>query len=265
MTGLIRELVESLSNTLRDERLEDVRVGIFYTGVKLSSGHAGVAYTMVRGLTEAACCPKVPMAGELSGMSAAKAIELAEEEDTILSAVGIATINAASQSLIFGQMGCRYNVLVGYDALDAVSIKPSDSVVMVGAFPPYVRRLVQNVKNLTVFDDNKSALKELGLPTEPPVSLERSLKDATVTIITGSAFVNKTIERLLELSGNAREVLVVGPTASMIPDPLFKRGVTVVGGIRITDVERMLRVVSEAGGTRALLRTCSERYTIVRN
>ncbi|MEM2056886.1 MAG: DUF364 domain-containing protein [Thermoproteota archaeon] len=105
---------------------------------------------------------------------------------------------------------------------------------------------------------------ELGLPTEPDVSLENSLKNASVAIITGSAFVNKTIERLLELSSNTREVLVVGPTASMLPDLLFKRGVTAVGGIRITDVEKMLRVVSEAGGTRALLKTCAEKYTILK-
>ncbi|MEM2909581.1 MAG: DUF364 domain-containing protein [Nitrososphaerota archaeon] len=265
MAGLIRELVETLFDKFQNERLEDIRVGIFYTGVKLSTGHGGVSYTMARGLTETTCCPKVPMAGEIAGMSVSDAIKLAEEEDTILSAIGIATINAASQSLIFGEMRSRYNVILGNDALDTVSIKPSDSVVMVGAFPPYVKRLMQNVRELIVFDDNKSALMELGLPTEPGVSLEKSLRNASVAIITGSAFVNKTIERLLELSSNAREVLVVGPSASMVPDPLFKRGATVVGGIRIMDVEGMLRVVSEAGGTRALLKACAERYTISRH
>lgn len=264
MTGLIRELITVLSDKFQNERLEDVRVGIFYTGVKLSTGHGGVSYTMTKPLTETICCPKVPMAGEIAGMSVNDALKLAEEEDMIVSTIGIATINAASQSLIFGEMRNRYNIVVGRDALDVISINPSDKVVMIGAFPPYIKRLMQNVKSLTVFDDNKSVLIELGLPTEPCVSLESSLKDASVAIITGSTFVNKTIERLLELISNAREVLVVGPTASMLPDPLFKRGATAVGGMRITNVEKMLRVVSEAGGTRALFKTCAERYMILK-
>ncbi|MCS7136135.1 MAG: DUF364 domain-containing protein [Nitrososphaerota archaeon] len=262
MTGLIHELVETISNKFQDGYLEDVRVGIFYTGVKLSTGHGGVSYTMTRTLMETMCCPRVPMAGEIAGMHVSYAFKLAEEEDIVLSTIGMATINAASQSLIFGNLKSRYNVLVGQDALDAISIKPFDKVVMIGAFPPYVKRLMQNVKSLMVFDDNKSALVELGLPTEPNTSLKSSLKDASVVIITGSAFVNKTIDELLELSSNAKEVLVVGPTASMLPDPLFKRGVTAVGGVRITNVEKMLKVVSEAGGTRALFKTCAEKYTI---
>ncbi|MEM2753602.1 MAG: DUF364 domain-containing protein, partial [Nitrososphaerota archaeon] len=256
--------IAALSDKFQNERLEDVRIGIFYTGVKLSTGHGGVSYTMTRSSTETVCCPEVPMAGEIAGMGVKDALKLAEEEDVISATIGIATINAASQSLIFGEMKDRYNIIVGHDALDIISINPSDRVVMIGAFPPYVKRLRQNVKSLTVFDDNKSVLMELGLPTEPDVSLENSLKNASVAIITGSAFVNKTIERLLELSSNTREVLVVGPTASMLPDLLFKRGVTAVGGIRITDVEKMLRVVSEAGGTRALLKTCAEKYTILK-
>jgi len=264
MTGLIRELVEVLSAKFQNECLEDVRVGIFYTGVKLSTGHGGVSYTMIRNLTKSVCCPEISMAGEIAGMRVSDAIKLAEEGDTISSAIGIATINAASQSLIFGEMKNRYNIVIGRDALDLISIKPSDKVVMIGAFPPYVKKLMQNVRSLTVFDDNKSALMELGLPTDPGVTLESSLKDASVAIITGSAFVNKTIEGLLDLTSNAREVLVIGPTASMLPDPLFKRGVTAVGGIKITDVGKMLRIVSEAGGTRALFKTCAEKYTILK-
>lgn len=264
MTGLIRELIAVLSDKFQNEHLEDVRIGIVYTGVKLSTGHGGVAYTMARTFIETACCLKTSMAGEIVGMSVSDALKLAEEEDTIASTVGIATINAASQSLIFGEMSGRYNIAVGRDALGVIDINPSDKVVMIGAFPSYIKKLRQNVKNLTVFDDNKSVLIELGLPAEPEVSLENSLKDASIVIITGSAVVNKTIERLLELSSNAREVLVIGPTASMLPDPLFKRGATVVGGMKITNVEKMLRVVSEAGGTQTLFKTCAEKYTVLR-
>lgn len=44
-----------------------------------------------------------------------------------------------------------------------------------------------------------------------------------------------------------REVAVVGSTASMIPDILFKRLVTMIGGIKVVETDRLLRVMSEGG------------------
>ncbi len=48
---------------------KEIRIGVFYTGVVLSSGHAGMSYTPVQEIPEAVCCPrshaKMPAAGEL--------------------------------------------------------------------------------------------------------------------------------------------------------------------------------------------------------
>ena len=40
---------------------------------------------------------------------------------------------------------------------------------------------------------------------------------------------------------------MVGPTASMLPDAFFRRGVTVIGGVVVTDADRVLNVIAEAG------------------
>ncbi|MHA1580956.1 MAG: Rossmann-like domain-containing protein, partial [Candidatus Baldrarchaeia archaeon] len=48
-------------------------------------------------------------------------------------------------------------------------------------------------------------------------------------------------------------------------DPLFKRGVTAIMGARITNVDLMLKVVSEAGGTRRLLSSCAKKFAIIRS
>ncbi len=42
------------------------------------------------------------------------------------------------------------------------------------------------------------------------------------------------------------DILVIGPTAGMIPDAFFKRGVTVMGGILVTKPDELLDVISEA-------------------
>jgi hypothetical protein len=36
------------------------RVAVFFTGVKLSSGHAGVAFAPIAEIWEAVCCPPMP-------------------------------------------------------------------------------------------------------------------------------------------------------------------------------------------------------------
>lgn len=257
--------MELLAEKLAGAHLADVRIGIFYTGVKLSTGHGGVAYTPRGEAVEATCCPRMhgmgPKAGELVNMPLEDALGLSEGDNPLLRAVGIAAVNAASQAILFGGERPNYHVVLGADALDVMEVGPGDTVVMVGAFPPYVRRLKNSVGRLHVFDENSSALQELGLPTSPETPLEGALAEASVAIITGSAFVNRTIDGILQAS-RAKKVAVVGPTASMLPEPLFKRGVSVLGGVRIDDSDMMLRIISEAGGSRAL-KTCATKYVVM--
>jgi len=100
-------------------------------------------------------------------------------------------------------------------------------------------------KNLYVMERN---LTEPDEDLLPDTACEEIVPTADVVIITGTALVNGTIDRLLELSTKAREVAVVGPTASIIPDPLFSRGATMIGGIKVVDPNRLLQVISEGGG-----------------
>jgi uncharacterized protein (DUF4213/DUF364 family) len=71
-------------------------------------------------------------------------------------------------------------------------------------------------------------------------------------LITGTAIANGTIDHLLDLSKRAREVAIIGASAGILPEVLFERGVTVIGGVKVTDADRMMQVVSEGGGTPAL-------------
>ena len=112
-----------------------------------------------------------------------------------------------------------------------------------------IKPLVPAIKNKTsklwIFERGRS-VDDTVLPD--PAS-EELLPKADIVIITGSAIANGTIGRLLELSKNARTVGIVGPSASIIPDPLFKRGVDVIGGRIVTNPERAMQIVAEGGGT----------------
>lgn len=64
-------------------------------------------------------------------------------------------------------------------------------------------------------------------------------------MITGRSIANGTIDHLLELTTKAREVAIIGASAGILPGVLFKRGATILGGVKIMDAAKMMQVVSE--------------------
>ena len=64
---------------------------------------------------------------------------------------------------------------------------------------------------------------------------------------TGSASMNKTMPRLLELAENA-EVILTGPSVPMCPE-LFSLGISRLYGVIIEDVDAMCRGIVESKGS----------------
>jgi len=85
---------------------------------------------------------------------------------------------------------------------------------------------------------------------------------ADVVIISGASMVNATLDRLLELSKRARLTAVVGPTASMLPEPLFQRGANIVAGVQAKG-SKVLDAVGEAKTFRDF-KTLVKKYVIKR-
>jgi hypothetical protein len=57
ITETIEILKEKSTTPLQDICIDDLMIGIFFTGVTLSTGHAGVAFTPIGEIPEAVCCP----------------------------------------------------------------------------------------------------------------------------------------------------------------------------------------------------------------
>ncbi len=64
-------------------------------------------------------------------------------------------------------------------------------------------------------------------------------------MITSSAIVNKSIERLLELSQGF--TIVLGPGTPM-SDILFDYGVDMIAGVKVVDEKRMMAKIAQGGG-----------------
>jgi uncharacterized protein (DUF4213/DUF364 family) len=59
--------------------------------------------------------------------------------------------------------------------------------------------------------------------------------------------VNHTLEHILAAARADAEIAVIGPTASLLPDALFARGVRVVGGVRVKKPDELLDVLAAGG------------------
>jgi len=268
--SIARELIAFIKDSDVVNRLKivpgDIRIGVFYTGVVLNTGHAGMSYTPVQEIPEAVCCPrshaKMPVAGKLLNMQIAELMDYALDDNALKAAVGIATINALSAILLEDE-ACQYKPSAYGNALDLVKITGEDTVAMVGAFPPFIKRIQEITKKLFVIEKNpRVAGKGDMIKIESEARLREIIPQANIIVITGVTLVNHTLCPILELAKNASEIIVVGPTASVYPEPLFARGVTVMGGVRIADAAKMIHLIGEAGSGYDFFENCAEKIVI---
>lgn len=124
------------------------------------------------------------------------------------------------------------------------------NVTVVGHFPHVDR--ISEYANLTVLERNCRD----GWDTPDP-ACEYVMPQTDFAFITGVTIINKTAPRLLELTKNARTVMV-GPSVIMTPY-LFKWGVEMLAGSVVADPEKVKFAVKNGSGKffGAALQMCS--------
>jgi len=247
---IIEEILQSVEEDLQRRTVEDIRIGLGYTAVKLHDGACGLAATMRDEISS--CCTVHERAGDLSNQRAHSLAKLALSTDILESALGIATINAILSSRDIRTQG------QGGDILENLAISKSDSVGMVGYFEPLIRPIQERCKKLYIFERRPSAFggavgSDPSHLTEaskiyPDWAVDLLLPKCSVVIISGTTVLNKTIDHLLDLCQD--RVAIVGPTTPL--STIFAGyGVSFLFGSRVIDADRVLKIISEGGGTRA--------------
>lgn len=231
---IVEELLQSKEEELKKRQAVDVRIGIRYTAVLLDNGNLGVARSFQEESTK--CCEVIDKAGELED-NAYKLAKLALEPYPTKASIGIATINSIYNQKTEGEKG---------DLIDFLKIKDGDKIGMVGNFKPVLNKIDKDVE-ISIFERNP---QEEGIL--PDHAAKQILPQTNIAIITGTTVVNKTIDHLLEITKNAREIALLGPTTPLAPSVLRDYGVTLLAGMIVEDVEKVLKVVSQGGGTRKL-------------
>jgi uncharacterized protein len=172
------------------------------------------------------------------GLAGADALQVARryiEGQGAQRTLGFAAANALTRCL-YGRAGWRPAASV--DSLGALDPRPGESIGMIGLFTPLLARVLASGARLTVFE-LKAHLA--GQHEGWRVSLDADeLRHCDKVISTGTLVLNDTLDSMLALCERARWIALIGPSMGCLPDALFARGVTLLGGSWVLEPEAYL-------------------------
>jgi uncharacterized protein len=254
---ILQETLDRLKEHLGDRELaslllERVVCGLFFSGVKVSDGSGGICFTPNKSMPEAVCCPSqakmMPHSGKMRGMPVKTVFEEMFSGNPLKKALGIAAMNALSSGIWARENPQGYRILRNKDAIDGIEIGKDANVVLVGALIPYLKLLKARGKPFWVLETDPAPLKaDEMLFYAPADEAPDKVPPADILIITGTTLINDTLEGLLSLARPGAEIILVGPTGSMLPEALFNRGVRRVAGVIVTRPDDLLDTLAEAG------------------
>ncbi len=216
--------------------VKDIRLGPFWTAVL--SRNCGLASTP-HGLDHYHIDFPAPVkdAGHLMEKDALGLARMARSHSEMQAAIGMATINSLIE---IEEARC-----IELNAADFIQEKGRDKrVAVVGRFP-FVERLRETTKELWVIERHP---RESDLTESEARNI---LPQADVVAISGSAFVNHTIEDLLELCEPKAFVIVLGPSTPLSP-MLFEYEIDVISGTKVIDPEMVICHVSQGSTFRQM-------------
>lgn len=236
-----------------------VLIGRKFQAVLLEN-YLGVAYAPRGEVSET--CKLTAQPGTLYQTPADKLAELVLSTDPIEHCIGFAALNALCQFVI-SRDAKKYNIYYRLDTLKQLPLNENTKVGMIGVIGPFIPSLVKKVKSLLVLDDNPGL--EQGVQAQG-FMVTRNLNDMAdrdVMIITGSTVIEHSLDEVAKVAKSAVYKIVIGPTASWLPEYAFSLGIDAVASMRYTEPEVAFKVIMEGGGTRDFDRY-AEKYTITK-
>lgn len=208
---LVDALLDSVSGA--EENIENILIGLHWISVE--SRRTGLSHVF-RGDQGF----ELEDAGAIRGKHILEAASLLKSWEPLEAGLGLAAFNS-----LMDPRGENVNVL---DFLLRES--SGRTVTCIGRFPffPDISRIASRAFLLEM-EPRKGEF--------PPYAAEEVVPESDLVIITGTTLINKTMQRLLELSRDAVAV-VLGPSTPM-SEVLFDFGASVIAGVRVTDPEAL--------------------------
>ncbi|MDY7039128.1 MAG: DUF364 domain-containing protein, partial [Thermodesulfobacteriota bacterium] len=167
--------------------------------------------------------------GNLTQKAALELAEYAKSANLLEASIGMAALNSL---LDIDENRCEE-----LNAFEILAEKGKDKSIAIVGHYPFISKLKKLTRKLWVIEKR---IQEGDYPEE---EAKRILPQADLVVITGTSFINHTIEKLLELC-NESWVMVLGPTTPLSPI-LFEYGVDMIAGSRVVEPEKVIHCISE--------------------
>jgi uncharacterized protein (DUF4213/DUF364 family) len=178
-------------------------------------------------------------------------------EDPLKEIIGMAAINAICHYVM---KESRFPFDKVTDSLGLLSVEKGDRIGMVGLFFRLIDTIEKAEAELAIIERKKPLIQKY---RDLPITLDvKQLATFNKVLCTSTTLLNNSLDEVLDHCSPDAFVSVVGPTAGYFPDPLFARGVDVVGGRVVENSEEFLQCLARRkrwGDTTS--RTCFQKET----
>ena len=203
--------------------------------VVLEDGNAGFFYRLLNVQPERIEDYRA-MAISATGLPITSMLDNLNSNDLFERALGFGVINAATAAT-FQRTGFMPPEKVQNSSSEARRIG------MIGYFREQARQLVASGNTVCVLEINEKIVDEVHQHQPAGISASTnpaSLSQCDVIFCTASTLINGTLDSLLDSLDNNIPIELVGPSAGCFPDPLFKRGISDIGGSLVTDIDTVI-------------------------
>ncbi len=225
---ILNELISVLSE---DSKVREICCGVHWIAVV--SKNCGLASTF----RDPSLHRTVRDVGKLTQKNALELVGYARSDIQLEASIGMAALNSLIE---IDEERC-----VELNAFEVLAERgKGKDVAIVGHFP-FVPKLREIAGRLWVIEKRP---REGDLPAEDAGKI---LPQADVVGITGTCFINHTIDELLGFCRKDSLVMMVGATTPLSPI-LFDYGVDMIAGSKVIDKQKVIRCISEGATFRQI-------------
>ena len=209
-----------------------------FMGIRLEGGATGISFLLLtdESMDEyAALQPSNFVGGDPQGF----ALEFGSD-DPVKEMIALGAMNAVCQHVM---RETEFHVESAPDPLGLLSVTPEDKIGMVGLFFGLTKAIKKAGAELVVIEKKEKLIDKF--PDLPITTDPSQLSSCNKVLCTGTTLLNNSLDEILSHCSPDAFVSIIGPTAGYFPDPLFERGVDVVGGRVVTNGEVFLQRLAE--------------------
>ncbi|MEN6529684.1 MAG: DUF364 domain-containing protein [Anaerolineaceae bacterium] len=224
-------IISDLLSTLPRDPIpvQNVVIGVHWTLV--TSRFSGLGSTLVNSGPHGS--GRMRDVGNLLNKNAQELAGWLESDNLLEASVGMAALNSIIE--------VPEKQLQPVNAAEVIEREArGKNLAVIGHFP-FLERLKGVVRNLWVMEQNPYGDD---LPEE---AAQEYVPGADVVAITGTAFINHTIENLLPLCRQDALVMILGPSTPLHP-MLFDRGISYLSGSRVVDPSAAQLTIQQGAG-----------------